>query len=65
MWRNGYWCSTFRRVIHKATKARSETIGNKISDEIVKPKSLLSENSRFFEEIITPPEKTNEILNRL
>ena len=53
------------KVIDKATKAASETIGKKISDNIVKPKSLLSENSRFVEEIITPPEEINKIINEL
>ena len=40
-------------------------IGNKIADKIVKPMSIPDENSINVEEIVTPPEKKQEILNKL
>ena len=53
--------TTFKKVVHKAAKATSEFIGNKIADEIVKH----AENSRNVAEIMIPPEKREEILNEL
>ena len=52
--------SSSKNLVHK-----TEFIGNKIADEIVKPKPVLDENSRNIEEIIIPPEKREEILNEL
>ena len=52
--------SSSKKLVHK-----TEFIGNKIADEIVKPKPVPDENSRNIEEIIIPPEKREEILNEL
>ena len=52
--------SSSTKLVHK-----TQFIGNKIADEIVKPKPVLDENSRNTEEIIIPPEKREEILNKL
>ena len=57
------------KIIHKATKATGEFLGNKIADvvtksndnKIVKP----DENPRNVEEIIIPPAKREEILHEL
>ena len=54
-----------RKVVHKTAEATGEFIGSKVSDKIVKPKHVPDENSRNAEEIITPPEKGEEILNEL
>ena len=36
-----------------------------MTDKIVKPKYVINENSRNVEELIAPPEKREEILNKL
>ena len=46
-----------KNVVYKATEARSEFVGNKIADKIVKPKPVPNNNLRNVEEIIIPPEK--------
>ena len=45
------------KVIHKEVEAKSEVLGNKIADKIVKAKPIISENSRNIEEKIIPPKK--------
>ena len=50
-----------KKVVHKAAEAASEFIGNKVTEKIVKP----NQNSRNVEEIIIPPEKREDILNKL
>ena len=46
-----------RMVVHKTTEATDELIGNKIAENIMKPKSVSVENSRNDKEINIPPEK--------
>ena len=62
---NSYWIlNTSKKVVHKI----GEFLGNKTPDavtklsdnKVVKP----DENSRNFEEIIIPPEKREQILNK-
>ena len=57
--------NAFEKVVHGAGEATSEFIGNKIADKTVEPKPASDENPRNAEEIITPPEKREEILNKL
>ena len=54
-----------KKVVHIIAEAIKEFIGNKISDNIVKPKSLSAMNSRNVEETDIPPKKREEILNKL
>ena len=49
--------TAYKKVVHKAAKATGQCIGNEIADKIVKPKHVIDENPRNFEEIIIPPEK--------
>ena len=44
-------------VVHKTTEATDDLIGNKIAENIMKPKSVSVENSRNDKEINIPPEK--------
>ena len=46
-----------KRVVYKAAKVTGELMGNKIAEDIVKPKLVLDENSRNVKEIVIPPEK--------
>ena len=50
-----------KKEVHKLAKAIIEFVGNKIDEKIVKP----NENSKNVEEINIPPERREEILNRL
>ena len=52
-----------KKVVHKASEATGEFIGDNIADKTVKPKPVPGENSRNVEEIVIPPEKKQEILN--
>ena len=52
-----------KKVIHKA--ATGEFLRKKITDKIVKLKSVTDENSRNIDEIILPPKKREDILNEL
>ena len=54
-----------KKVVHRATKATGEFIGDRIADKIVKTKPLPAENSRNFEEIFIPPAKREEIHHRI
>ena len=47
----------------ETAEATRELRGSKIAKEIVKPKPVPEKNSRNVEEIVIPPEKTQEILN--
>ena len=49
-----------KKVVHQT----SEFLGNKIADEIVKPKHVIDENPKNVEEIIILQEK-RKILNEL
>ena len=49
--------TVLEKVVYKADEARSEFVGNKIADKIVKPKPVPNNNLRNIEEIIIPPEK--------
>ena len=40
-------------------------MGNRMTNKIVKQKPLLDVNSRYFEGMIIPPEKSEEILNEI
>ena len=53
-----------KKVIPKAAEVISEFTGNKITDKIVKPKAVPSEKLKYIEEIITPAENREEILNK-
>ena len=53
-----------KKVVHKAAEATGKLIRNKIANKVVKPKPVPNENSRNVEEIIIPPEKREEILNK-
>ena len=57
--------SASKIVVHKAAEKTGEFIGNKIAEKIVKPKSVSDENLRNIEEMIIPPQKRKEILNKL
>ena len=50
-----------KKTVHEAVEATGEFIGNKIADKTVKP----DENSINVEEIIIPPKKREEMLNKL
>ena len=50
-----------KKVVHKA----GEFIGNKIADTATKSNDDNIEKQEPVEEIITPPEKRDEILNKL
>ena len=54
-----------KKVTHKAAEAAPELIAKKIADKIVKPKPVPNMNLRNVGEIVTPPEKKEEILNEL
>ena len=49
--------TTFKKVVHKTVETTGELIGNKITEEIVRPKPVSDANSRNVEEIVIPPEK--------
>ena len=57
--------SAFKKVVYKTAEGTGELTGNKIADKIVKLKPVLDANLRNVEEIVIPPEKTQEILNEL
>ena len=44
-----------RKVVHKATEATGEFIGNKTADNIVKTNPVIDDNSRNVEKITIPP----------
>ena len=46
-----------RMVVHKTSEATDELIGNKIAENIMKPKSVSVKNSRNDKEMNIPPEK--------
>ena len=50
-----------KKVVHKA----GEFIGNKIADAVTKSNDVNIEKQEPVEEIIIPPEKGDEILNKL
>ena len=50
-----------KKVVHKA----GEFIGNKIADAVIKSNDDNIEKQEPVEEIIIPPEKREEILNKL
>ena len=50
-----------KKVVHKA----GEFIGNKIADAVTKSSNHNTEKQEPVEEIIIPPEKREEILNKL
>ena len=52
-----------KKVIHKVTGGTYKFTGNKITDKIVKPKSVSDENLRGAEEMIIPLQKREKILN--
>ena len=54
-----------KNVVHKATEATGEFIGNIITNKIVKSKHVPDENLKEVEEMVIPPEKREEILNKL
>ena len=55
----------FKILFHKTAEATGEVFGNKIADEIVKPKPVSDDNSRNVEEIVIKQEKRQQILNEL
>ena len=52
-----------KKVVYKTAEATQEFIGNKIIKKIVKPKPVPYKNSRNVDEIVSPLEKRQEILN--
>ena len=57
--------TAFEKLAHKVAEATGELIGKKINDKIVKPKSVIGENSKNLEEIVIPAEKREKILTEL
>ena len=53
-----------KKVVHKAAEATGE-FTDKIADKIVIPKLVPDENAKNVKEIVIPPEKREEILNKL
>ena len=51
----------FKKVVHKA----GEILGNKIADAVTKSNDNNIEKQESAVEIIIPPEKIHEILNKL
>ena len=54
-----------KKVVHKAIESTGEFKGNKIANKIVKPKPVHDAKLRNVEEIVIPPEKREEVLNKL
>ena len=54
-----------KKVTPKAAEAAGELIGKNMVDKIVKPKPVPNMNLRNVGEIVIPPEKREEILNKL
>ena len=52
-----------KKLVWKEAEAAGKFVGSKISDKIVKSKSVSDGNLRDAEEIIILPEKREEILN--
>ena len=72
-YRNKFFKTSSKKVVHKTAEEIGESIGNKIADaaaksnddKIMKRKPVFDENPRNGEEIIISPEKREEILNEL
>ena len=72
-YRNKFFKTSSKKVVHKTAEEIGESIGNKIADAVAKSnddkimtrKPVFDENSRNVEEIIIPPEKKEEILNEI
>ena len=64
-YRNKFFKTSSKKVVHKTAEEIGESIGNKIADAVAKSnddkimtrKPVFDENSRNVEEIIIPPEK--------
>ena len=54
-----------KKVVHKIAEETEKFIGNKITEKVVKPKSVPEGNSRIVAEIVIPLEKRQEILSEL
>ena len=54
-----------KKVVHKAAEGTGEFIGNKIADAKIAKSNDKIVKTKPVEEIIIPPEKTEEILNEL
>ena len=54
-----------KKVFYKTAETTGEFRGNKITNKIVKQKSVIHENSRDIEKIITPSGKREDIINKL
>ena len=54
-----------KKVVYKTAEITGEFLGNKTANKTVKQKPVIDENSRNVGEIIIPPEKREEILNKL
>ena len=54
-----------KKVFHKTAETTGELRGNKITNKIVKQKSVIHENSWDIEKIITPSGKREDIINKL
>ena len=50
----------FKKVVHKASEATGEFIGNEINDKIVEPKLVPNENTRDVDKIVILPEKKKQ-----
>ena len=70
---NKYWKQLLntasKKVVHKTGKFSGNKIADAVAksndDKIVKPKHVIDEHPRNVEQIIIPPEKRWEILNKL
>ena len=54
-----------KKVVHKASEAIGEFVGDKILNKIMKPKFLFGENPRNIEKMVIPPDKKVEMLSEL
>ena len=54
-----------KKVVHKIAEETEKFVGNKITEKVVKPKSVPEGNSRIVAEIVIPLEKRLEILSEL
>ena len=54
-----------QKVVCKSAEATGEFIGKKIADKTVKPKPVIDGNFTNVEKTVVPPEKREEILNKL
>ena len=62
--RNNYWTQD-QKLPKKQSVKRIEFFGNKIADAVTNPNDDNIERQETVEEVIIPPEKREELLNKL